>query len=312
MTDKEIIASVGTDEEDVNETPAEVNEQPAEPSQTNEQAPSETVSTNDTPTPPVSPVENKPNDLSELEKARYSFQRQYGKQKDRYESKLKEWEKKYQALEKRLGAIENPAKPITREQFETDDQMIDAIVQQRFDKMWSAKQEEMQEQYEKYLEEQRQEEEHKRELDDGIKHWFPTEEERNKYVTTVQNAYNNGLAELLEQERNVLDFLHSTQNSSLILMEFATNPKVVNEIFSLRNPLQRLMAVHDLERDLVAKKNAPQPVPTTEPPAATPTPVTETKVNNLSKSIGKPGTAVEAEPDIFANEDSLLDFIRRV
>ena len=304
MTDKEILASVDADEEEVVNTTEEVS--------TEEQTPVEQ------PAPVEQPVESTPapaptqtNDISELDKARYSFQRQLGKAKDKYTSQINEYKKKYEALEKRLAAIENPEKPITRDQFDSDDKMIDALVQQRFDKMWSQRQEEMQAQYEKYIEEQRQEEEHKRELDEGINHWFPTKEERENFVSTVQKAYNNGLAELLEQEQNVLDYLHSTPNSSLILMEFATNPKVVNEIFSIRTPLQRLMAVHDIERDLIAKKNAPAPAPQPVEQAA-PTNPAPAPVNNLSKSIGKPGTAVEAESDIFSNDDELTKFVRSI
>ena len=301
MTDKEILASVDADEEVVNTT---------EEVSTEEQTPVEQQA------PVEQPVESTPaptptNDISELDKARYSFQRQLGKAKDKYTSQINEYKKKYEALEKRLAAIENPEKPITRDQFDSDDKMIDALVQQRFDKMWSQRQEEMQAQYEQYIEEQRQEEEHKRELDEGINHWFPTKEERENFVSTVQKAYNNGLAELLEQEQNVLDYLHSTPNSSLILMEFATNPKIVNEIFSIRTPLQRLMAVHDIERDLVAKKNTPAPA--TQPvEQAAPTNPAPAPVNNLSKSIGKPGTAVEAESDIFSNDDELTKFVRSI
>lgn len=301
MTDKEILASVDADEEVVNTT---------EEVSTEEQTPVEQPAPVEQPVEPA-PAPTPTNDISELDKARYSFQRQLGKAKDKYTSQINEYRKKYEALEKRLAAIENPEKPITRDQFDSDDKMIDALVQQRFDKMWSQRQEEMQAQYEKYIEEQRQEEEHKRELDEGINHWFPTKEERENFVSTVQKAYNNGLAELLEQEQNVLDYLHSTPNSSLILMEFATNPKVVNEIFSIRTPLQRLMAVHDIERDLIAKKNAPAPAPQPVEQAA-PTNPAPAPVNNLSKSIGKPGTAVEAESDIFSNDDELTKFVRSI
>lgn len=301
MTDKEILASVDADEEVVNTT---------EEVSTEEQTPVEQPAPVEQPVEPA-PAPTPTNDISELDKARYSFQRQLGKAKDKYTSQINEYKKKYEALEKRLAAIENPEKPITRDQFDSDDKMIDALVQQRFDKMWSQRQEEMQAQYEKYIEEQRQEEEHKRELDEGINHWFPTKEERENFVSTVQKAYNNGLAELLEQEQNVLDYLHSTPNSSLILMEFATNPKVVNEIFSIRTPLQRLMAVHDIERDLIAKKNAPAPAAQPVEQAA-PTNPAPAPVNNLSKSIGKPGTAVEAESDIFSNDDELTKFVRSI
>ena len=309
MGDKEIIEAVMS-EDDTNNTTEEVgtNETTTEVEQKQEtETPAESPApVEQTQTQTQTPV----NDLSELDKARYSFQRQLGKQKSRYESQIAEYKKKFEALEKRLNGIENPEKPLLREQFESDDKFIDGLVQQRFDKMWEAKQAEIQEQYEKYLEEYKQEEEHKRELDEGINHWFPTQEERKKYVDTVQNAFSAGLAELLEQEQNVLSYLHQTENSSIILYEFATNPKVVNEIFQVKNPLMRLMAVRDLEMKLVNSKNttpapAPQPVEHTAQTNPAPAPV-----NNLSKPIGKPGAIVEAEPDIFSNEDELTRFVR--
>lgn len=306
MGDKEIIEAVmseddtnTTEEVGTNETTTEVEPKTETETPAESPAPVEQTQTQ-------TPV----NELSELDKARYSFQRQLGKQKSRYESQLAEYRKKFDALEKRLNGIENPEKPLLREQFETDDKFIDGLVQQRFDKMWEAKQAEMQEQYEKYLEEQRQEEEHKRELDEGINHWFPTQEERKKYVDTVQNAFSAGLAELLEQEQNVLSYLHQTENSSILLYEFATNPKVVNDIFQIKNPLMRLMAVRDLEMKLVNSKNA-TPAPSTETVApAAPTNPAPAPVNNLSKPIGKPGAIVEAEPDMFNNDDELTRFVR--
>ena len=310
MGDKEIIEAVMSEDDTntaeevgTNETTIEV--EPKTETETPAESPAPIEQTQTQTQTPV-------NELSELDKARYSFQRQLGKQKSRYESQLAEYKKKFDALEKRLNGIENPEKPLLREQFETDDKFIDGLVQQRFDKMWEAKQAEMQEQYEKYLEEQRQEEEHKRELDEGINHWFPTQEERKKYVDTVQNAFSAGLAELLEQEQNVLSYLHQTENSSILLYEFATNPKVVNEIFQVKNPLMRLMAVRDLEMKLVNSKNA-TPAPSTETvtPAAPTNPApAPAPVNNLSKPIGKPGAIVEAEPDLFNNDDELTKFVR--
>lgn len=303
MTDQEIIKSI---DEDENTTTVD--------EQTNVEQTTETpVEEKPVDTPAPTPVEEPKQNVSDIDKYDqmvYSFKRQINKLNNKLRTG-EDWQKKYEALEKRIHSIENPEKPITRDQFDSDDKMIDALVQQRFDKMWSQRQEEMQAQYEKYIEEQRQEEEHKRELDEGINHWFPTKEERENFVSTVQKAYNNGLAELLEQEQNVLDYLHSTPNSSLILMEFATNPKVVNEIFSIRTPLQRLMAVHDIERDLIAKKNAPAPAAQPVEQAA-PTNPAPAPVNNLSKSIGKPGTAVEAESDIFSNDDELTKFVRSI
>ena len=86
MTDKEILASVDADEEEVVNTTEEVS--------TEEQTPVEQ------PAPVEQPVESTPapaptptNDISELDKARYSFQRQLGKAKDKYTSQINEYKK---------------------------------------------------------------------------------------------------------------------------------------------------------------------------------------------------------------------------
>ena len=104
-----------------------------------------------------------------------------------------------------------------------------------------------------------------------------------------------------------MDYLFQTPNQSLVLYKLATDANTVSQIFSIKNPLMRLMAVRDLENSLVAERNKPAPAP--EP---TPAPV-ENKpapVNNLAKAVDKPGTQTEAEPDVFASQESLRNFIR--
>ena len=257
------------------------------------------------PVPPVAATVT----MDDFNKAQYSFKRQLGRQKDKYENQLNEWQKKYEALEKRLGSLENPEKPLMRDQFQTDDEYIQQLIDKGVEKRWQEREEKMREEYAKYEQQQREEYEHRKELDEGINKWYPSAEERQKFVDTVQNAFSEGLSDLLEQEQNVLNYLHQTENSSRILYEFATKPEVVEQIFSVKNPLMRLMAVRDLENKLIAEKSNPAPV---QAPAPAPAQTNEQSapVNNLAKAVGKPGTQVDAEPDIFDNRDSLRAFIR--
>lgn len=315
MTDEELYAKIDASEDTTAETTTDISEEksveqttetPIEnPTKTDETPQVEPpVSTQVDPVPPVATTVS----MDDFNKAQYSFKRQLGKQKDKYENQLREWQQKYEAMEKRLGSLENPEKPLSRDQFGTDDEYIQQLIDKGVEKRWQEREEKMREEYAKYEQQQREEYEHRKELDDGINKWYPTAEERQKFVDTVQNAFSEGLSELLEQEQNVLNYLHQTENSSRLLYEFATKPEVVEQIFSVKNPLMRLMAVRDLENKLIAEKSqptppAPAPVQTSEQPAPAP-------VNNLAKAVGKPGTQIDAEPDIFDNRDSLRAFIR--
>jgi cell division septation protein DedD len=318
MTDQELYAKIDASEDTstettTTETPDISEEKPVE--QTTETSVENQTQPTETQTPATQePVPPTPATVSmdDFNKAQYSFKRQLGKQKDRYENQINEWQKKYEALEKRLGSLENPEKPLMRDQFQTDDEYIQNLIDKGVEKRWQEREEKMREEYAKYEQQQREEYEHRKELDEGINKWYPSAEERQKFVDTVQNAFSEGLSDLLEQEQNVLNYLHQTENSSRILYEFATKPEVVEQIFSVKNPLMRLMAVRDLENKLIAEKSNPAPVqaPAPAPVQTSEQPTPAAPVNNLAKSVGKPGTQVDAEPDIFDNRDSLRAFIR--
>jgi hypothetical protein len=310
MTDEAIVNSVidSTDETNtnINETVEQVNENPSE--QTSEQVatekPVEQVST-----PAVTPKTYSEDEYNQM---LYSMKRQLGKSKDKYESQIANYEKRFSDFENKLNGILNPEKPLRRDDFKTDDEFIEKLIENGVEKRWAEKEKLMREEYEKYEAQQKEEYEHRKELDEGINKWWPTADERKKFVDTVQNAYDKGLSKLLEEEQNVMNYLHQTPNQSLVLYELATNPNAVQEIFSIKNPLMRMIAVGKMEDRLVAERNAqkpqvaPQQTQVLEQPATT----EQKPINNLSKPVGKPGTQVDAEPDMFSNEDSLLSFIR--
>lgn len=310
MTDEAIVNSVidSTDETNTNtnETVEQVNENSSE--QTSEQ-----VST-EKPVEPVATPAVTPKTYSEDEynQMLYSMKRQLGKSKDKYESQIANYEKRFSDFENKLNGILNPEKPLRRDDFKSDDEFIEKLIENGVEKRWAEKEKLMREEYEKYEAQQKEEYEHRKELDEGINKWWPNAEERKKFVETVQGAFDKGLSKLLEEEQNVMNYLHQTPNQSLVLYELATNPNAVQEVFSIKNPLMRLMAVRDIENRLVAERNAqtttPTPTPTPAPQVA-PSHATQ-QVNNLAKPVGKPGTQIDAEPDLFSNEDSLLSFIR--
>ena len=306
MDIEELKSKVFDDEETVETTPTEVENKVEE---TQEQ-PVEQTTPNGQVTPEVPPTP-KTYTEDEYNQMVYSFKRQLGKSKDRYESQLNDSNKRFDEVMKRLGALENPEKPLRREDFKTDDEFIDKLIDAGVEKRWAAKEAQMREEYERYAKEQQEEMEQRKELDEGISKWWPSQEERQKYVNTVQEAYNEGLKDLLEQEQNVLNYLFQTPNQSLVLYKLATDKNAVTNIFSIKNPLMRLMAVRDLENELVRERNTPKTTPTPTPaPQVAPTNTPQQPVNNLAKPVGKPGSMVEATPDLFDDTDALRNALR--
>ena len=150
--------------------------------------------------------ENKPkSQYSDLEKAEYSFKKQLGKQKQKYESILAEQKKAFANLQDRLDKLENPDKykEKFRENFQTDDEYIDYIVQQRMNKI-------LDEQNEKAMKDREQEareEEARATIDKNIDSCFTTDEARTDYFNTVKAAFDEGLQELMDKEKYVAEYI---------------------------------------------------------------------------------------------------------
>ena len=293
MTNEEIEATrmALNDDEQTNttETPSEeVQETPAEPQ------PSQTV---ETPAPSPEYVSKK--DYDEM---LYSLKRQLGKQKDRYENKLTEWDKKFGAFQEEFNSFKNPEKELNPEDFATYGEYAKAVVEKEVERRWADKEKSMREEYENYQKQYEQDMKHRSELDKGINKWYPDETSRTAWHETVSKAYEDGLEDLLNQEKNIVEYLHQTPNYPLILEHFATHKDQVEQICMLGSPLMRILAVHDLENKLVAERSAKNVTPApTQAPAPTNVPV-----NNLARPVGKPGNGTEAEPDIFGGDHSAL------
>jgi len=300
MVDERILEAIKDEDPVAEETKTEqINEQTTEttPETTPEQTPEEQVET---------PIKTYTQD--DWDKMTYSFKRQLGKQKDKFESQISDYNKRFTDFESRLNKLANPEKPLMRADFETDDSYIEALINNGVEKRWAEREAKMREEYEKYEAERQAQEEQARELEEGISKWYPDEGKRKEWYDTVSRAYGEGLQELLEKEQNVMNYLYQTPNQSLILYKLATDPQAVQSVFSIKNPLMRLMAVRDMENELVRERNTPAPVQTPAP-QATPAPA-PAPVNNLAKAVGKPGAQVEAVPDVTDSVEGLRELLR--
>jgi len=228
--------------------------------------------------------------FSDLEKAEFSFKKQLGKQKQKYESILADQKKAFASLQERLEKLENPDKykEKFRENFQTDDEYIDYIVQQRMNKI-------LDEQNEKAMKDREEEakaEEAREFIDKNIETCFTTDEARTDYFNTVKAAFDEGLQELMDKEKYVAEYIMRNPNGPRILYELAKDKEKVRQIYSQGDPMSRLFELKMIEREILTKPTADKTNP------------------NLQKAIGKPGISKETTADIFSSKDDLKRFIR--
>lgn len=307
MTNEEIEATrmALNDEEQTNEevntttetTSDEVKETPSEPQ------PSQSV---ETPAPTTATVEQPPKTYSqsEFDQMVHSFKRQIAKNNDKWNKRFADYDKEFGSFKEQFSKWANPEKELNPEDFATYGEYAKAVVEKEVERRWADKEKSMREEYENYQKQYEQDMKHRSELDKEINKWYPDEASRTTWHETVSKAYEDGLEDLLNQEKNIVEYLHQTPNYPLILEHFATHKDQVEQICMLGSPFMRILAVHDLENKLVAERSAtPAPAPTNAAPAPVETPK---PVNNLARPVGKPGNGTEAEPDIFGGDHSAL------
>lgn len=228
---------------------------------------------------------------SKEEQAAYSFRKQLGKQRAKYEDQYSQLQQQYNALLERLDRLENPDKyaPLNRGQFQDDDSYIDALVQQRFDNMWNQKLYEAQQRYSEQAKQDQEVQAYKSRQDGNVKKLFKTPEAEQQYRQAIGTALQNGLGELIDSDKDVAQYIMRSDLGPKILYEFATNPKEVEKMFSEGvTEMDRQFMIRDLENRLRSEITKPaMPV------------------------IGKPGVQAEAKPgSIFDSDDSILNYLR--
>lgn len=291
------------EEMEVNDTPStkEVEEVQTEQGTPEVEAPA--------PTPDQAPVEPpvKTYSQSEFDQMVHSFKRQIAKNNDKWNKRFADYDKEFGSFKEQFSKWANPEKELNPEDFATYGEYAKAVVEKEVERRWADKEKSMREEYENYQKQYEQDMKHRSELNNGINKWYPDETSRTAWHDTVSKAYEDGLEDLLNQEKNIVEYLHQTPNYPLILEHFATHKDQVEQICMLGSPLMRILAVHDLENKLVAERSAKNATPAPTPTNATTAPVETPKpVNNLARPVGKPGNGTEAEPDIFGGDHSAL------
>ena len=231
------------------------------------------------------------NSLTHEQKMQYSFRRQLGKQKAKYEGQYTQLQAQYNELLERLDRLEHPEKfePLNRNQFQDDDSYIDALVQQRFDNMWNSK---LQEAQKVYAEQSRKNQElntYRSRADENVKKLFKTPEAEQQYRETIRNALQEGLGKIVDSDPETAMYIMRSDLGPKILYEMARKPEIVEDMFNESvTDMDRQFMIRDLENRLRSEITKPaMPV------------------------IGKPGVQAEAKPgSIFDSDDSILNYLR--
>jgi hypothetical protein len=308
MASEEIVESVSTDENSAvqpENTPVEQVET-AETStsvENNNVAPQqENVTDKGTVT------EQKPQ-YTDLEKAQYSFHKQFSKQKAKYEKQLAERDSQMKELMARLDKLENPAKyaPKTRDQFDNDDDFINDLVDTKVQAILAKRLEEYQKQDEEKQRQNEIETQYKNRVNDAVSKLYPDDASRAKYQETIDSALQDGLGDVLEQDEDLCKYIMLSPVGPKIMFELASNIDSVDSLFGEgTTPISRQFKIREIEAKLMASP-APTAVPNNQTPAVEQPKPKEVKV------VGQPGKQVgtATKDDIFSNDEALIEFLRK-
>lgn len=280
---------VVTANETLNETPAE-NKENAEPSSQKLETETGKVET-----------ETKPNlnEIDPLKKAEYSFHKQFSRQKRKYEDMLSKQKSDYDALVKRLEALENPVQVKGRNDFENDDSYIDYLVSERVNKLLAEKEESWNKQKLEAEEKAKQEASENERINATIRECFGTDEAIKDYQEKVSFAFEQGLSELIDGVPALSNYIQRSKSGPKILYKLATDVDAVNALFEgSPDEFDLQLRIRDLEKTINKPKEEPRPIETQ-------------KVVEPPKAIGKPGVSVEKTTDIFDDQKALRNFIRK-
>lgn len=259
------------------------------------------------------PSEQQPKpDLSKLtkeQKAEHAFQRQLGKMKEKHKAELdeqreamkKEFQQQFEEFKK--SVTEKKEEPVKkRDDFESDDEYIGYLTQRGVDQRMAqidadnakarAEQEAKDKAEAEAAEQQKQVAEY---FNANAKQTFGDHYE--EFERTVQKGVANGLADVLDEAPAVRDYIFSNPNGPAVLNEMLQNKESFVRVMRLAaNPMDAVIECHELARELSSRNAAPAPAPTPKMP-----------------SLGKPGAggSTRTAPDMYHDDASLIDFVRR-
>lgn len=245
---------------------------------------------------------NNKNQYSDLEKAQYSFHKQFARQKAKHEREIAELEKRFEKrLADELDKRDHPEKyrPKTRADFQYDDDYVDYLTEQRVNKVLDERIATYQKEQERIASQNAADEEYKQLVNESVKRIYNTPEAENDWRTKVSDAMQKGLGKMLDSDEDLSNFILTSPVGPKIMYELATNRKAVQDLFVMgslpngkvipRSPGDRMRKIEQLAEKLETAVN--------------------TSVIPQQKALGKPGITKEVKKDIWNDSKALLDMM---
>lgn len=241
---------------------------------------------------------NNQRQYTDLEKAQYSFHKQFARQKAKHEQEIANLRAEFdKRLAEEIDKVKNPAKyaPKTRADFQYDDEYVKYLANEQVNAALEAKIAEYQKQQE---EEQRQAQvdaEYRNMLDQTVKSIYTTPEAEADWRTKVGEGMKAGLGAMIDSDPDLSNYIIFSPVGPKIMYELATNKKTVQDIFTIgmtpdgraitRSPGDRMRKIEELAQRL--------------------------SINNAvqTKPIGRPGIVKEVKKDIFSDPKALLNMM---
>lgn len=244
------------------------------------------------------------NQYSDLEKAQYSFHKQFARQKAKHDREIADLRKEFEKrLADELDKRDHPEKyrPKTRADFQYDDEYVDYLTEQRVNKVLDERVAAYQKEQERIAAQNEADEEYKQIVNESVKRIYNTPEAENDWRTKVGDAMQKGLGKMLDSDEDLSNFILTSPIGPKIMYELATNKNAVQDLFVMgtlpngkvipRSPGDRMRKIEQLAEKL------------------------ETVINNNKapiqpqKALGKPGITKEVKKDIWNDSKALLDMM---
>lgn len=251
---------------------------------------------------------NNTHQYTDLEKAQYSFHKQFARQKAKHEQEIANLRAEFdKRLAEEIDKVKNPAKyaPKTRKDFEYDDDYVKYLATEQVNSAIESRIKEYQKQQE---EEQRQAQvdaEYRTMLDKSVKSIYNTPEAYADWRDKVGEGMRAGLGKLIDSDVDLSKYIVFSPIGPKIMYELATNKNAMKDIFTLgmtpdgqaimRSPSDRMRKIEELAERLSKVNNNIN--------------VKRTNVNQPVKPIGRPGINKEVKKDIFSDPKALLDMM---
>lgn len=238
---------------------------------------------------------------TDLEKAQYSFHKQFARQKAKHEQEIANLRAEFdKRLAEEIDKVKNPSKyaPKTRADFQYDDDYVKYLANEQVNAALEAKIAEYQKQQE---EEQRQAQvdaEYRNMLDQSVKSIYTTPEAEADWRAKVGAGMKAGLGAMIDSDPDLSNYIIFSPVGPKIMYELATNKKTVQDIFTIgmtpdgraitRSPGDRMRKIEELAQRLSINND---------------------RTTVQSKPIGRPGLVREVKKDIFSDPKALLDMM---